>query len=122
MLISGFTAIDRPPQACHTRPREGRRRMAQLHEAWQLRNTLASALEQAIDWVGHELADATAADLIDFCGSFYPGRAGSPEWVATFEYLVDQLWLRCDPAVLAEVEQAFRARGPVWAPIANALT
>ena len=28
--------------------------MSELREAWKLRNSLAAALEQALDWVGRE--------------------------------------------------------------------
>lgn len=94
--------------------------MAELREAWKLRNSLVLALEQAIDWVGREIAAASPADLIDFCGGFYPGRAASPEWIASFDRFVEQVWEHADPAVIAQVEADFRRRGPLWAPVANA--
>ena len=96
--------------------------MSELREAWKLRNSLAVALDQALDWVGREIGRATADELIDFCGSFYPGRASGPEWINTFDRFVEQVWQHADPAVIAQVEAAFRARGPLWAPIANAFT
>lgn len=96
--------------------------MAELREAWKLRLTLAAALEQALDWAGREIAAASAEELTDFCGSFYPGRAAGPEWIASFDRFVELLWLHARPETLAEVEAAFRARGPLWAPITNALS
>ena len=96
--------------------------MSELREAWKLRNSLALALEQALDWVGREIARASAEELIDFCGGFYPGRAASPEWIASFDRFVEQVWAHADPAVIADVEAAFRARGPLWAAVANAFS
>lgn len=96
--------------------------MSELREAWKLRNSLAAALEQALDWVGREIERASVDELIDFCGSFYPGRAASPEWVSSFDRFVELLWQHADPTVIAQLEAAFRTRGPLWAPIANAFS
>ncbi len=79
-------------------------------------------MEQALDWVGREIATASADELIDFCGSFYPGRAADPEWIASFDRSVEMVWQHAGPEAIAAVEAAFRARGPLWAPIANAFT
>lgn len=94
--------------------------MAELRAAWKLRSSLAEAMEQAIDYAAREIAAATVDELVDFCGSFYPGRADSPEWIASFDRFVEQVWECAAPQTIAQVEAAFRARGPVWAPFANA--
>ena len=96
--------------------------MSELREAWKLRNSLAASLDLALDWVGREIAGATAGELVDFCGSFYPGRAAGPEWIASFDRLVEQVWEHADPGVIAQVESTFRGRGPMWAAVANAFT
>ncbi|MFN8557729.1 MAG: hypothetical protein U0531_10410 [Dehalococcoidia bacterium] len=96
--------------------------MAELREAWKLRCSLAAAMDQALDYVARQIGAATADELIDFCGSFYPGRAAGPEWIASFDRFVEQVWESADAEVIAAVEAAFRARGPLWAPIANAFT
>jgi len=96
--------------------------MAGLAAAWTHRNTLAEALDQALDWVAAELRRASIEELIDFLGSFVPARSLGPEWTASFERLVEQLWEHLPPDTLARLEAEFRARGPIWAPVANSLT
>ena len=96
--------------------------MNDLAAAWTHRNTLAEALDQALDWVAAELRRASAEDLIDFLGSFAPARSAGPEWTASFERLVEQMWEHVAPAILAQIEAEFRRRGPIWAPVANSFT
>ena len=96
--------------------------MADLAAAWTHRNTLAEALDQALDWVARELRCASVDELIDFLGGFSPARAPGPEWTASFERLVEQMWEHVPAETLAEIEAAFRARGPIWAPVANSFT
>lgn len=93
--------------------------MIELAAAWTHRNTLAEALDQALNWVGRELRGASAPELIDFLGGFAPARAAGPEWTASFERLVEQIWEHVSAATLAEIEAEFRRRGPIWAPVAN---
>jgi hypothetical protein len=96
--------------------------MSELAAAWMHRNTLAEALDQTLDWVGRELKQASAEELIDFLGGFSPARAPGPEWTASFERLVEQMWEYVAPETLARIEAEFRGRGPIWAPIANSFT
>jgi hypothetical protein len=96
--------------------------MSDLRDAWKLRCSLAEALDLALDQVGRVIERATVDELVDFCGSFYPGRAAGPEWIASFDRFVEQVWQHAPPGMVAAVEAAFRARGPLWAPIANAFT
>src|SRR5436190_24183115 len=96
--------------------------MTELAAAWAHRNTLAEALDQALDLLARELRAASAEELIDFLGGFSPARAPGPEWTASFERFVEQVWEYVDPAILATVESDFRARGPIWAGIANSFT
>jgi hypothetical protein len=85
--------------------------MTELAAAWAHRNTLAEALDQALDWVGAELRRASVEELIDFLGAF-----------ASFERLVEQMWEHLPAETLAQLEATFRARGPIWAPVANSFT
>jgi hypothetical protein len=96
--------------------------MTDLAAAWTHRNTLAEALDQALDWVAAELRRATVDELTDFLGSFSPARAAGPEWTASFERLVEQMWEHLSAETLAQIEAHFRARGPIWAPVANSFT
>jgi len=93
-----------------------------LAAAWAHRNTIAEVLDQALDWVGVELRRASVEELIDFLGSFAPARSAGPEWTASFERLVEQMWQHLPPEILAAIEADFRARGPIWAPVANSFT
>lgn len=93
--------------------------MSELAAAWTHRNTLAEALDQSLDWVGRELRKASAAELIEFLGGFAPARAAGPEWTASFERLVEQMWENVSAETLTEIEAEFRRRGPIWAPVAN---
>ena len=96
--------------------------MAGLAAAWTHRNTVAEALDQALDWVADELRRASAEELIDFLGSFAPARSLGPEWTASLERLVEQMWEHVPGETLARIEAEFRGRGPVWAPVANSFT
>lgn len=96
--------------------------MDSLAAAWTHRNTLAEAMDQALDWVTAELRRASVEDLIDFLGSFSPARAAGPEWTASFERLVEQMWEHLSAETLAQIEAHFRTRGPMWAPVANSFT
>ena len=94
--------------------------MAELRDVWKHRNTLAEALDQALDAMAREIRVASVDELVDFAGSFYPGRAENPEWITSFERFVELLWQMAPSDTLAQLEAAFRARGPLWAPFANA--
>lgn len=96
--------------------------MSDLAAAWAHRTTLAEALDQALDWVGRELRRASAEELIDFLGEFSPVRVTSPEQAASFERLAEQMWEHLPAETLARIEAEFRARGPIWAPVANTFT
>jgi hypothetical protein len=96
--------------------------MADLARAWKLRTALAAALELAMDEVGDALAAASTTELVEFISGFTPARAPGPEWVATFDRLVEQIWDAVDPERIAEIEQEFRSRGPLWVASANSFT
>jgi len=96
--------------------------MSDLQRAWKLRTTLAAALELVIDEVQEQLAEASVEDLVEFLTSFSPARASGPEWVMTFDRLVEHIWEAVDSDRIAELERRFRARGPVWVAVANSFT
>ncbi len=93
--------------------------MTDLMRAWKLRNVIVASLELAIDEVDERLRSATPAELIEFIDSFSPARASGPEWVLTFDRLVEQLWDSLDAIRIAELEREYRQRGPIWAAVAN---
>jgi len=93
--------------------------MSDLTRAWKLRTTLAGALDLAVDEVNEQLDEATTAALIEFIDSFSPARAPGPEWVATFDRLVEHLWEVLDSDRIVALEAEYRARGPIWAAVAN---
>src|SRR5689334_1890395 len=96
--------------------------MSDLYHAWKLRNSLAAALELALDEVVRQLQDASTDDLIEFAGSFSPARAAGPEWVASFDRFVELVWESVDAERIAALEAEFRGRGPLWAAVANSFT
>lgn len=96
--------------------------MSDLAAAWSHRTTLAEAMDQALTQVQRELRRAPLPDLIDFLGGFAPARAVGPEWTASLERLVEQMWECLPPETLAQLEAEFRRRGPIWAPVANSFT
>jgi hypothetical protein len=92
-----------------------------LRGSWELRNAAAETLIRIEQQLRSQLAAATADDIILLLESFSPARSPGPEWTRSFDPLVEHLWTWCDPGLLAEVEANFRARGPAWAALANAL-
>jgi hypothetical protein len=92
-----------------------------LRGAWELRNAAAETLIKAEYQLRDVLATASADDVVALLESFSPARSQGPEWSRSFDPLVERLWAWCEPALLAEVEATFRARGQPWAAVANAL-
>jgi hypothetical protein len=93
--------------------------MSDLIRAWKLRTALAGALDLALDEVNEQLSVSSTAVLIEFIDSFSPARAPGPEWVVTFDRLVEQIWEVVDGERIAALEAEYRARGPIWAAVAN---
>jgi hypothetical protein len=92
-----------------------------LRSTWELRAAAAETLIKVEHQLRAQLAAATADDLVTLLESFSTARSPGPEWTRSFDPLVEHLWAWCQPSLLAEVEAIFRARGPAWAPVANAL-
>jgi hypothetical protein len=92
-----------------------------LRASWELRNSAAETLIRVEQQLRSHLATATADDIVVLLESFSPARSPGPDWTRSFDPLVEHLWAWCDPGRLAEVEANFRARGPAWAAVANAL-
>ena len=93
-----------------------------LAGAWATRNAAAEVLIRTEQHVRRLLAEGTSADLIALVEAFSPTRSPGPEWSRTFEPLVERIWIWARPEVIAEAEVNFRARGPIWMAVANALT
>jgi hypothetical protein len=92
-----------------------------LRGTWELRNAAAETLIKVEYQLRDMLTTASADDVVALLESFSPARSPGPEWSRSFDPLVERLWAWCEPAVLAEVEANFRARGQPWAAVANAL-
>ena len=92
----------------------------QLASTWALRNTLASALEQTLDRVTQELLAASHEERIEFIDGFMPNRSPPPEWTASFERLVELIWLTLPADVVAAIHKEYANRpGPMWKPVAE---
>jgi hypothetical protein len=92
-----------------------------LRENWELRNAAAETLIKVELQLREALAAASTDDLVLLLESFSPARSPGPDWTRSFDALVEHLWLWCDVAVVSKLEANFRARGPAWGGVANAL-
>lgn len=96
--------------------------MSYLQRAWKLRTAIAGALELAVDEVNDRLAAASVDELVEFLDGFSPARASGPEWVGTFDRLVEHIWESVDGDRIRALEAEYRARGPIWVAYANSFT
>lgn len=96
--------------------------MSTLKEVWRLRNAAAVTLALTEDEMRRAVRSANADELAALIESFSPAQAAGPEWSRTFEPLVERLWSWCDDATIAVLGAAFKARGPAWTAVANALS
>ena len=92
-----------------------------LREVWELRNAAATTLIKTEDQLRRLLETANVEDIVGLLEAFSPARSPGPDWSRTFEPLIERLWTWCDAPTLAAVEAEFRARGPNWLAVANAL-
>jgi len=93
-----------------------------LRDTWELRNAAALTLIRTEDQLRRLLETASVSEMVGLLEAFSPARSPGPEWTRTFDALSERLWTWCDAATLAAVEAEFRARGPNWLAVANALT
>lgn len=96
--------------------------MSTLKNTWRLRNAAAVTLALTEDEMQRAVRSACAEELVGLIETFSPAQAVGPEWARTFEPLVERLWSWCDNATMAAVAATFKARGPAWAAVANALS
>ena len=87
-----------------------------------MRSSAASVLIQTELHVKQLVETASLEQLIELVEAFSPTRSLGPEWSRTFELVVERLWTWADPAMLAQLEATFRARGEPWAAVANNFT
>lgn len=92
-----------------------------LRDAWELRGSAAATLLKTEEQFRALLESATCDDVVALLEAFSPARSPGPEWTRSFDPLMERLWTWCDPALLSQAEQNFRARGPAWTAVANAL-
>lgn len=93
-----------------------------LRDAWELRNAAALTLIKTEEQLRRLLETCGVAEIVSLLEGFSPARSPGPEWTRTFDPLIERLWTWCDADTLAAVEAEFRARGPNWLAVANALT
>lgn len=89
--------------------------------AWATRNAATEALLRTEHHVRRLLAEATAEELVALVEEFSPTRSPGPEWSRSFEPLVERIWVWTRPEAIVAAEASFRARGPIWMAVANAL-
>ena len=92
-----------------------------LRDAWELRNAAAETLIKIEQQLATQFRAASCNDLVRLLEAFSPARSPGPDWTRSFDALVEHLWVWCEPSLLAEVEENFRARGSAWAAVTNAL-
>ena len=95
---------------------------ATLSELWRVRNAAAMTLYLIEDQMRQAVLGARVEELIELIDNFSPARAIGPEWARTFEPLIERLWAWRDDATMAALADAYRARGPAWAAVVNALS
>jgi hypothetical protein len=93
-----------------------------LRDTWELRNAAALTLIKAEEQLRRRLETSHVSEIVGLLEAFSPARSPGPEWTRTFDPLIERLWTWCDTATVAAVEAEFRALGPNWVPVANALT
>ncbi len=93
-----------------------------LERSWKLRNTLADALDQALDSMTLDIAAATDEELVAFIDGFMPGAAPSAEWSASLERFIEFLWAAA-PQRIGPLQAVYANRPPMqWGGIANLLS
>jgi hypothetical protein len=93
-----------------------------LSEVWRVRNAAAATLGLAEDQMRRAIRAASQDELVALIETFSPARSNGPEWIRTFEPLVERLWTWRDDATMAALAELFRQRGVPWAAVANALS
>jgi hypothetical protein len=93
-----------------------------LRETWELRNAAAETLIKIEYQLRDALRGASLDEVVALLESFSPARSPGPEWTRSFDALIEHVWTWCDPHVLVAAEANFRARGPAWGALANALS
>jgi hypothetical protein len=93
-----------------------------LDEAWRIRNAAAVTLGLSEDLMRRAVRSASVGQLVSLIETFAPGRSLGPEWIRSFEPLVERLWTWRDDETMAALAEAFRARGVPWAAVTNALS
>src|SRR4051812_41040365 len=93
-----------------------------LSDCWRVRNAAATTLGLAEEQMRRAGRTADTAQLVALIEPFSPARSAGPEWTRTFEPLIERLWVWRDDATMAELAEAFRARGMPWMAVTNALS
>lgn len=93
-----------------------------LTRSWKLRNTLAEALDQALDALSVDVAATSDEDLITFIDGFIPGASPSAEWSASLERFIEFLWATA-PDRIEALQRAYAARPELqWGGLTNLLS
>ncbi|HVZ10713.1 hypothetical protein [Rhodopila sp.] len=91
-------------------------------DLWRVRNAAAVTVGLAGDQMCRAVRAASVDVLVGLLSTFSPRRGAGPDWVRGFDPLIERLWCWRDDATMAALAEAFKARGPAWASIANALS
>jgi hypothetical protein len=93
-----------------------------LQALWRIHDAAAANLTLTEEQMRRAVRGASVDQLIALIESFSPARSAGPDWTRTFEPLVERLWAWCGDDTMAKLAAAFRARGPAWMAVANALS
>jgi hypothetical protein len=93
-----------------------------LQRSWKLRNTLAEALDQALDAVAGDVTAASDEELVAFIDGFIPGASPSAEWSASLERFIEFLWATA-PDRIEALHGVYAARPALqWGGLTNLLS
>lgn len=95
---------------------------AALGELWRVRNAAAVTLSLTEEQLRRAVQGAGMDDLLALIDGFSPARAIGPDWARTFGPLIERLWAWRDDATMAALADVYRARGPAWMAVVNALS
>lgn len=91
-----------------------------LGDLWRVRNAAAQTLALSEEQMRRAVDAASLDELVALIDSYAPGLSTGPEWTRTFDPLLERLWVWRSGETMAELARIYAAKGPPWAPVANA--
>lgn len=92
-----------------------------LRDIWRVRNAAAETLSLAEEQMRRAVRQASLDELVALIDGYSPALSAGPEFTRTFDPLVERLWTWRDDATVAKLAEVYKARGPAWAGVTNAL-